>query len=267
MPEEADLELDGLAVRYGHVTAVNGISLSVRRGSIVAVLGANGAGKTSTLNALAGISPGKVSGTITLFGQRSPRQPHRIVKSGMVLVPEGRQVFSPLTVADNLLMGGYSRRGRRATDKTMAEIYELFPVLHERRDSPAGLLSGGEQQMLAFGRAMMSQPRLILMDEPSMGLAPIMVDRVMSALTTINERGSSILVVEQNAAAVLEVAHYAYVLNQGRIIHEGTAKEVMNASIVVESFLGLHEEETPSAAQAEPVGAREEGERAQTPTA
>ena len=138
-------------MRYGHVTAVNGISLSVRRGSIVAVLGANGAGKTSTLNALARISPGKVSGIITLFGQRSPRRPHRIVKSGMVLVPEGRQVFSPLTVADNLLMGGYSRRGRRATDKTMAEIYELFPVLYERRDSPPACSAGASSRCSPSG--------------------------------------------------------------------------------------------------------------------
>jgi branched-chain amino acid transport system ATP-binding protein len=267
MPEQADLKIDGLAVRYGHIAAVNGISLSVGHGSIVAVLGANGAGKTSTLNALAGISPGKVSGLITLFGRRSPSRPHRVVKAGMVLVPEGRQVFSPLTVADNLLMGAYSRRGRRSIEKTMAEVYDLFPVLHERRNSPAGLLSGGEQQMLAFGRAMMSLPKLILMDEPSMGLAPIMVDRVMSALTAINARGSSILVVEQNAAAVLEVAHYAYVLNHGRIIHEGTAKEVMNAPIVVESFLGLHEEEPPPDEQAEPAAPREDGERAQTPMA
>jgi branched-chain amino acid transport system ATP-binding protein len=242
MSELVDLEISDLRVRYGHVIAVDGISITVPRGTIVAVLGPNGAGKTSTLNALAGISVGNVSGEVSLFGGRVLRRSaHRIVRSGMVLVPEGRQVFSPLTVADNLLIGGYSRRGRRGLDKTMTEIYELFPVLHERRDSPAGLLSGGEQQMLAFGRAMMSLPRLILMDEPSMGLAPIMVDRVMNALSTINEQGTSILVVEQNAAAVLEVAHYAYVLSQGQIIHHGPADEVKDHPIVVESFLGLHE--------------------------
>jgi branched-chain amino acid transport system ATP-binding protein len=243
MTEPADLEVTDLVVEYGHIRAVDGISLSVGRGAIVAVLGANGAGKTSTLNALAGISPGRVTGAISTFGSRSSsRRAHRIARSGMVLVPEGRQVFSPLTVADNLLVGGHARRGRRGLEQTMAEIYELFPVLHERRDSPAGLLSGGEQQMLAFGRAMMSQPRLILMDEPSMGLAPIMVDRVMGALQAINERGTSILVVEQNAAAVLEVAHYAYVLNQGRIIHHAPAEEVKDDPIVVASFLGLHED-------------------------
>ena len=142
----------------------------------------------------------------------------------MVMVPEGRQVFSPLSVEDNLLVGGYTNRGRRKLDQIKAEVYELFPVLYERRDAPAGLLSGGEQEMLAFGRAMMSMPKLILMDEPSMGLAPIMVDRVMSALTAINARDTSILVVEQNAAAVLQVATYAYVLDQGRIVHSGPAE-------------------------------------------
>jgi branched-chain amino acid transport system ATP-binding protein len=247
MTEPADLEVTDLSVTYGHITAVDSISLSVDRGAIVAVLGANGAGKTSTLSALAGTSPGKVSGSITSFGATTHRRrAHRLVRSGMVLVPEGRQVFAPLSVADNLLVGGHTRRGRGELDKTMAEVFELFPVLHERRDSPAGLLSGGEQQMLAFGRAMMSQPRLILMDEPSMGLAPIMVDRVMTALAAINERGTSILVVEQNAAAVLEVADYAYVLNQGRIIHRGAAQEVKDDPIVVASFLGLHEEDEPA---------------------
>jgi branched-chain amino acid transport system ATP-binding protein len=237
------LEVRELRVSYGHIAAVNGITLQAGAGSVVAVLGANGAGKSSTLRALAGDSPGRVSGQITLFGSAvRPRRAHRMVRSGMVLVPEGRQVFAPLSVADNLLVGGYVRGGRRALDATMAEIFELFPVLADRRDSPAGLLSGGEQQMLAFGRAMMSKPRLILMDEPSMGLAPIMVDRVMAALIDINARGTSILVVEQNAAAVLEVAHYAYVLSHGRIVHEGPAAEVRDSAVVADSFLGLHED-------------------------
>jgi branched-chain amino acid transport system ATP-binding protein len=249
MTAPADLQITDMVVKYGHITAVDGISLTVERGAIVAVLGANGAGKTSTLNALAGSSPGKVSGSIAFFGHKSSaRSAHRVVRSGMVLVPEGRQVFSPLTVADNLLVGGYTRRGKRELEKTMAEIYDMFPILHERRDSPAGLLSGGEQQMLAFGRAMMSLPKLILMDEPSMGLAPIMVDRVMAALTAINARDTSILVVEQNAAAVLEVATHAYVLNRGRIIHAGPASEVKHDPIVMESFLGLHEEADESPA-------------------
>jgi branched-chain amino acid transport system ATP-binding protein len=239
--DDLDLELRDVCVTYRHVTAVDSLSLSVARGAIVAVLGANGAGKTSMLNAVAGSSPGKVTGSITAFGKRAPKQSHRVVRAGMVLVPEGRQVFAPLTVADNLLLGGYIRKSRKDTEATRAEVYELFPVLWDRRDSPAGLLSGGEQQMLAFGRAMMSVPRLILMDEPSMGLAPIMVDRVMAALTAINDRDTSILVVEQNAAAVLEVASFAYVLDQGRIVHAGPAAKVKQDPIVMESFLGLRE--------------------------
>jgi branched-chain amino acid transport system ATP-binding protein len=258
---DSDLVLSDFSVRYGQITAVDSISLAVEHGSIVAVLGANGAGKTSTLTALAGASLGRVSGTVELFGGRlNIRHAHRVVRSGMVLVPEGRQVFAPLSVQDNLLVGGYIRggmgsRGTGGVDATMAEIYDMFPVLHERRNSPAGLLSGGEQQMLAFGRAMMSQPKLILMDEPSMGLAPVVVDRVMAALRRINERGTSILVVEQNAAAVLEVAHHAYVLSRGRITHSGPAAEVKESPIVAQSFLGLdddneqtHEPEAASAA-------------------
>lgn len=251
---DSDLVLSDFSVRYGQITAVDSISLAVEHGSIVAVLGANGAGKTSTLTALAGASLGKVSGTVELFGGRlNIRHAHRVVRAGMVLVPEGRQVFAPLSVQDNLLVGGYTRGGLggRGTgrggggggvDATMAEIYDMFPVLHERRNSPAGLLSGGEQQMLAFGRAMMSQPKLILMDEPSMGLAPVVVDRVMAALRRINERGTSILVVEQNAAAVLEVAHHAYVLSRGRITHSGPAAEVKESPIVAQSFLGLDDD-------------------------
>lgn len=246
---DIDLAVSDFSVRYGQITAVDSISLAVEHGSIVAVLGANGAGKTSTLTALAGASLGRATGSVQLFGKRM-RLGHadRVVRSGMVLVPEGRQVFAPLTVQDNLLVGAYTRGGllgrdRRGIEATMAEIFDMFPVLHERRDSPAGLLSGGEQQMLAFGRAMMSQPRLILMDEPSMGLAPVVVDRVMSALQRINERGTAILVVEQNAAAVLEVAHYAYVLSRGRIMHSGPAAEVKDSQIVAQSFLGLDDEE------------------------
>lgn len=244
MTEPNDLEINDVFVRYGHVAAVNGISLTVRRGQIVAVLGANGAGKTSLLNALAGSSVGKVTGSIKLFGDSIASRPaHRVVRAGMVMVPEGRQVFAPLSVEDNLLVGGYTKGSRRKTEQVKAEVYELFPVLYERRNSPAGLLSGGEQEMLAFGRAMMSLPKVILMDEPSMGLAPIMVDRVMGALTAINARETSILVVEQNAAAVLAVATYAYVLDRGRIVHSGPASEVSENPIVMEAFLGLREHE------------------------
>lgn len=258
---DSDLVLSDFSVRYGQITAVGSISLAVEHGSIVAVLGANGAGKTSTLTALAGASLGKVSGTVELFGERlNVRRAHRVVRSGMVLVPEGRQVFAPLSVQDNLLVGGYIRGGMRSrgagrVDAVMGEIYDMFPVLHERRYSPAGLLSGGEQQMLAFGRAMMSQPKLILMDEPSMGLAPVVVDRVMAALRRINERGTSILVVEQNAAAVLEVAHHAYVLSRGRITHSGPASEVKESPIVAQSFLGLDDNDDEQAGEREAASA------------
>lgn len=241
-PVPAALRVSDLVVAYGQIVAVDALSLEVPSGAIVAVLGANGAGKTSTLNALAGASVGSVRGSFTVFGRPARLHPaHRVVRSGVVLVPEGRHVFPPLTVADNLLVGGYTRR-RAPNAATLAQVYELFPILHQRRNSPAGLLSGGEQQLLAFGRAMMSAPRLILMDEPSMGLAPVMVDRVMSAISAINARGTSILVVEQNAAAILQIAHYAYVLDRGRVTFEGAATAVRSNAIVVESFLGLGEE-------------------------
>ncbi|MDA8281163.1 MAG: ABC transporter ATP-binding protein [Actinomycetota bacterium] len=238
-----DLELRDVTVRYGHVLAVDAVCLAVERGAIVAVLGANGAGKTSLLTALAGICPGETSGSVALFGRdRGFRPAHQVVHDGMVLVPEGRRVFAPLTVEENLLVGGYTQRKRAAAQKGLAEVYELFPMLQKRRSVPAGLLSGGEQEMLAFGRAMMSQPRLILMDEPSMGLAPIMVDRVMDALRSINDQGTSILVVEQNAAAVLRVASYAYVFANGRVVHGGSAEEVRSDPAVASAFLGLGEE-------------------------
>ena len=255
MSESVDLRAENIVVRYGQVMAVEGVSMTVGRGSIVAVLGANGAGKTSLLRGLAGSSEGRVSGSVSLFGKSySRRTAHRLVRAGLVLVPEGRQVFAPLSVEDNLLVGGYVRGGKRKLQELLSEVYELFPVLHERRDGAAGLLSGGEQQMLAFGRAMMSSPKVILMDEPSMGLAPIMVDKIMTALRAIQERGTSILVVEQNAAAVLQVASYAYVLEQGRVVHEGPATEVRDDPIVMQAFLGLRESE-PEPAQQRTAGA------------
>lgn len=246
-PAQPALELQDVTIRYGLVTAVDGVSLSVDQNGIVAVLGANGAGKTSLLTALAGVCPGQVSGRVTLFGDaKSFRAPHKVVRDGMVLVPEGRRVFAPLTVEENLLLGAHTRRKRAVVNSAVADVYELFPILKERRAVPAGLLSGGEQQMLAFGRALMSNPRLILMDEPSMGLAPIMVDRVMEALTTINSRGISILVAEQNAAAVLRVATHAYVFSNGRVVRGGPADAVRSDPIVAKAFLGRHAEVEPA---------------------
>lgn len=236
------LVVDGLVVRYGHVTAVGGISLEVDTGAVVAVLGANGAGKSSTLRALAGGLNASVSGRVELFGEPlGRRSAHRVVARGMVLVPEGRQVIAPLSVEENLLLGAHRRGSRRRTREIMAEVFELFPVLEERRQGVAGLLSGGEQQMLAFGRAMMADPRLILMDEPSMGLAPVMVDRLMEAVAAINARGTTILLVEQNATAAFRIATYVCVLDQGRIVRAGPTAEVRSDPIVAEAFLGLRE--------------------------
>ncbi len=254
-PDGVALVVEDLEVRYGHVTAVQGVSLSLGEGSIVAVLGANGAGKTSTLRALSGSLRGSSSGRVTLFGESVlHRRPHRLVKRGLVLVPEGRQVVAPLTVEENLQLGGY-QQSRARVQELLADCYELFPVLQERSGAPAGLLSGGEQQMLAFGRAIMADPKVILMDEPSMGLAPAMVDRVMGAVEAINRRGTSILLVEQNASAALAVAESADVLDQGRIVRSGPAAEVAADPIVAQAFLGLREDEDEGDAGSRPAGA------------
>jgi branched-chain amino acid transport system ATP-binding protein len=241
---EADLRIEDLWVRYGHITAVRGADVEVPRAGVVAIVGANGAGKSSMLNALAGASVGSVSGSMQLLGQPVAfKRPHRIVERGMVLVPEGRRVIAPLTVEENLLLGGYRTRPRKRVRELVDEAFELFPVLGERRSTAAGLLSGGEQQMLAFGRAMMAEPRVVLMDEPTMGLAPSMVGRVMDAITAINERGASVLLVEQNATAALGVASWAYVLDRGRVVHGGPADEVSADPIVAQAFLGLRSED------------------------
>jgi branched-chain amino acid transport system ATP-binding protein len=238
----ADLVVDDLKVRYGHVNAVRGISLRVGHGEVVAVLGANGAGKTSTLRAIAGAVKATVQGDVRLFGARVlGRRAHSLVRRGMVLVPEGRQVIAPMSVEENLLLGAHQLRSRARRGELLAEAFELFPVLEQRRRQVSGLLSGGEQQMLAFGRALMSDPRLILMDEPSMGLAPLMVDRVMDAVLELNRRGRSILLVEQNAQAAFRVASRVYVLDQGRIVRDGPSAEVSADPIVAQAFLGLRE--------------------------
>lgn len=244
------LVLRDLSVRYGHVTAVAGVSLELPAGAIVAVLGANGAGKSSTLGAVSGAVRARVRGDVRLFGERLSGMPsHRIVARGMVLVPEGRRVIAPLSVEENLLLGAYRQRSHKQVRATLAEVHELFPVLRERRSSPAGLLSGGEQQMLAFGRALMADPRVILMDEPSMGLAPAMVDRVIDAVLAINRLGKSVLLVEQNAAAALRVATYAYVLDRGRIASSGSAEAMRSDPVVAEVFLGLRDRSDPDADQ------------------
>jgi len=247
---DADLLVENLTVRYGHVTAVDGISFTVPHRATVALLGANGAGKSSTLAAIAGSSVGTTTGSITLFGERvKPTSAHRMARKGIALVPEGRQVFAPLSVEENLQVGGYKHRSRKKLQTLMGEVYDMFPVLADRRAGAAGLLSGGEQQMLAFGRAIMAEPRLILMDEPSMGLAPVMVDKVFGAVREINNRGTSVLLVEQNAAAALDVSSHAYVVSRGQIVHAGPSAEVANDPAVAAAFLGLGSEVIESSAE------------------
>jgi len=232
------LEVEGLEVRYGTVMAVRGINLAVEPGTIKVVLGSNGAGKTSSLRAICGLQR-KYAGTVRWNGQNISKWPsYRIARLGLVLVPEGRRIFSPLSVEENLLLGAYASRQRKRRAETLERVYGLFPHLLERRNGQAGLLSGGEQQMLAFGRAMMAEPEIILADEPSMGLSPAMVDIVMSSIDAIARTGIGILMVEQNANAALAVAESAIVLERGEVILTGSAEEVRTHPDVVRAFLG-----------------------------
>jgi branched-chain amino acid transport system ATP-binding protein len=231
------LEITDLHVHYGKVAAVRGISLSVQPGRVTLVLGANGAGKTTTLRAVAGLQKPH-SGEITLDGRRITGLPaHRIVQKGLALVPEGRKVFAPLTVLENLKLGGYTAP-RDTEAASLQRVFELFPILAERQSGAAGLLSGGEQQMLAFGRGLMSKPRVMLMDEPSMGLAPTMVDTVLSRVRAIADSGIGVLMVEQNAEAGLEVADDVVVVARGEVVFSGAASVARSHSSVVLAFLG-----------------------------
>jgi branched-chain amino acid transport system ATP-binding protein len=237
------LEVSGLEVRYGVLHAVRGIDLKLEDGQVAVVLGSNGAGKTSTMNAVCGaLTPN--AGTVRFDGRDITGKPsHHAAALGLVLVPEGRHIIGPLTVEENLMLGAYRQRSRARVRELLAEMYELFPILGERRGMPGGLLSGGEQQMLAFGRALMSEPKTLLLDEPSMGLAPIIVDKIIESVALIAARGLSILMVEQNAAAAFELAHYAYVLEQGEVILEGPVGQVKDDPLVLRAFLGIESEE------------------------
>jgi branched-chain amino acid transport system ATP-binding protein len=219
------------------VQAVRGIDLSVSDGEIFVLLGANGAGKSSTLRALAGVIGRR--GRVQWDGRNLSRaRSFQVARSGLTLVPEGRRIFSPLTVEENLRLGGYARGGRRWMDEELERVYTMFPILKERRSGKAGLLSGGEQQMLAFGRALMSSPRLIMMDEPSTGLAPAIVDVVMDKVREIASTGIAVLMVEQNAAVALAIADRAAVLERGLITAQGTADEMRHNPAVLRAFLG-----------------------------
>ncbi len=233
------LEVNGLRVHYGAVEAVRGIDLKVLPNQVVSVLGANGAGKSSTVRAICGASPSTADSVRYLGREYRRRRAYRMARAGLVLVPEGRKIIGPLSVEDNLLLGGYSVGGRRRLSGPLQDVYELFPILRTRKNVAGGLLSGGEQQMLAIGRAMMAKPKLIVMDEPSMGLAPIMVNSVMETVGRIAQTGVAILMVEQNVTAAMPVSDYIYVIEQGRVAYSGVPTEALQNSEIVEAFLGI----------------------------
>lgn len=232
------LEVRDLVVSYGGIEALKGISFSVEEGQIVTLIGANGAGKSTTLRAITGIVPVK-RGTITYEGQDiTGLDTQKIVERGIALVPEGRRVFGNLTVLENLKIGAYLRKDAEGIQKDIERIYKLFPRLEERSWQLAGTLSGGEQQMLAVGRAMMTRPRLIMMDEPSLGLAPLVVKDIFAIIKRLSEDGITILLIEQNANAALHAAHTGYVLETGMITLSGTGEELLASKSVQEAYLG-----------------------------
>ncbi len=232
------LELDGIETYYGTIRALRGVSLEVRAGEIVTLLGANGAGKTTTLRSINGLNRPR-RGTITFAGQEITTTPaHGIVKLGISQSPEGRKLFPRMTVVENLEMGAFQRSDRAAIKEDMEGVFTLFPRLAERRTQKAGTMSGGEQQMCAIGRAMMARPKLLMLDEPSMGLAPIFVERIFETIVEINKQGTPILLVEQNALMALEVADRGYVLETGSIVLEGPAADLKTNEQVRKTYLG-----------------------------
>lgn len=237
-PRAALLEVSGLAAAYGRVRALEGVGLEVAHGALVALIGANGAGKTTLLRTLSGVQPA-AAGTIRFDGKDITRtRPRERVRAGLAQVPEGRQVFGPLSVEDNLRLGGILRDAA-ASERILERVWELFPVLREKRRLAAGMLSGGQQQMVAIGRALMTQPRLLLLDEPSMGLAPRLVAEVFATIRRLREEGTSVLLVEQNAHAALSIADHAYVLETGCIVMQGPGRELAGNAQVREAYLGM----------------------------
>ena len=231
------LEVDNINVYYGAIHAIKGISFQVDEGEIVTLIGANGAGKTTTLDTIAGLLRSK-TGEISFQGQRIDHLPaHAIVKNGLALVPEGRRVFAQMTVEENLEMGAFTR-DKGEVPASLEKVYELFPRLQERRRQVAGTLSGGEQQMLAMGRALMSTPKLMMLDEPSMGLAPILVEQVFEIIASLHKAGTTILLVEQNAQMALSIGDRAYVLENGQITLSGTGAELAQSEQVRKAYLG-----------------------------
>lgn len=232
------LEVENLSVFYGVIPAVRELSFSVDEGEIIALIGANGAGKTTTLHTITGLIPARM-GHVMFHGTDLTKVPaHKIVEMGMAHVPEGRRIFQELTVLENLQLGAYTRKNTKEIEETLKKVYARFPRLEERKSQIAGTLSGGEQQMLAIGRALMSHPKIILMDEPSMGLSPLYVNEIFDIIQEINKGGTTVLLVEQNAKKALSVANRAYVLETGKIVLSGDAKELMNNDSVKKAYLG-----------------------------
>ena len=234
------LDIKNLHVNYGAVEAIKGIDLHVNRGEVVTILGANGAGKTTTLQTISGLLKSN-SGSILFDGQDITQRPaHEIVGLGMSHSPEGRRVFGTLSVEENLMMGAYSLK--KYDEQTLEWIYEILPRLYERKQQLAGTLSGGEQQMLAIGRAIMSKPKLLILDEPSLGLAPVLVKVIFKAIREISKSGVTVLLVEQNAKAALKLANRGYVLELGKITHSGSSEELLTSEVIQEAYLGKKKE-------------------------
>ena len=234
----AMLEVKDLEVYYGLLQAIKGISFHVDKGEIIALIGANGAGKTTTLHTVTGLISPK-NGHVLFEGKDITKIPaHKIVSMGMAHVPEGRRVFAELSVYENLKMGAYTRKDKNEIEESLKNVYKRFPRLEERKNQMAGTLSGGEQQMLAMGRALMSKPKIILMDEPSMGLSPIMVNEIFDIIRSVSESGTTVLLVEQNAKKALSIADRAYVLETGKIVLEGKAKDLLEDDSIKKAYLG-----------------------------
>ena len=235
---EPMLKIDNIDVYYGAIHALKGISLEVKEGEIVTLIGANGAGKSTTLRTISGLLKPK-TGSITFLGQNIEGvRAHEIVKKGISQVPEGRRVFAEMTVMENLDLGAFVRKDKAGIQQDLKHVFELFPRLEERKNQLAGTLSGGEQQMLAMGRALMSRPKLLLLDEPSMGLAPLLIKEIFNIIVDINKSGTTVLLVEQNANMALSIANRAYVLETGRITLSGSAKELAASEDVRKAYLG-----------------------------
>ena len=234
----AMLEVRDLQVYYGMIHAIKGISFDVNQGEVIALIGANGAGKTTTLHTITGLLAPK-SGSVLFEGKDITKVPaHKIVSMGMAHVPEGRRVFAELSVYENLKMGAYTRKDKKEIEESLANVYKRFPRLEERKNQVAGTLSGGEQQMLAMGRALMSKPKIILMDEPSMGLSPIFVNEIFDIIRAVSESGTTVLLVEQNAKKALSISDRAYVLETGTITMSGKAKDLLEDEAVKKAYLG-----------------------------